>query len=168
MVGGPLTVCCRCQKCGKTKIRSYIYGKKGKKCRIVLGYDANALYLYCSGQLMLLGKEKLIKVQNRTSQCKIERFNKKALHDSLFGFAQVDIEVPEELKDSFSEMVLFFVVNQITEVPKYMEKYREETGRKGNKNAKKLLGVMKAEKILLYTPLLKWYIKHGFKSHSVS
>ena len=112
---------------------------------------------------MPCGKEKLVKVQNPTSQRNIERFNKKVLNDSLFGFVQVDIEVPEELKDKFSEMAPFFVVDEIREVPKYMKKYREETGRKENKNARKLLGVMKAEKILLYTPLLKWYIKHGLK-----
>ena len=164
MVGGPAIVFCRYHKRGKTKIRSHIYGRKGKKCKCILGYDANALYLYCSGQLMPLGKEKLVKVQNPTSQRNIERFNKKVLNDSLFGFAQVDIEVPEELKDRFSEMAPRFLLwIKITEVPKYMEKYREETGRKENKNARKLLGVMKAEKILLYTPLLKWYIEHGLK-----
>ena len=49
-----------------------------------------------------LEKKSFIKVQNSTSQRNIERFNKKVLNNSLFGFAQVDIEVPEELKDRFS------------------------------------------------------------------
>ena len=31
------------------------------------------------------------------------------------------------------------------------------------KNNKKLLGVMKTEKILLYSPLLKWYLNHGLQ-----
>ena len=31
------------------------------------------------------------------------------------------------------------------------------------KNNKKLLGVMKAEKILIYSPLLKWYLNHGLQ-----
>ena len=44
-----------------------------------------------------------------------------------------------------------------------MKQYREATGRKENKNSRKLLGVMKAKKILLYTPLLKWYLEHGLK-----
>ena len=44
-----------------------------------------------------------------------------------------------------------------------MEQYRKATGRKENKNSRKLLGVMKAKKILLYTPLLKWYLEHGLK-----
>ena len=102
-------------------------------------------------------------MQNPTSQRNIEWFNKKVLNDSIFGFVQVDIEVPEELKDKFSEMAPFFVVDEIREKPKYMKKYREETGRKENKNARKLLRVMKAEKISLYTPLLKWYTKYNVK-----
>ena len=44
-----------------------------------------------------------------------------------------------------------------------MKDYQINTGRKKIKNNKKLLGVMKAEKILLYSPLLKWYLNHGLK-----
>ena len=32
---------------------------------------------------------------------------------------------------------------------------------------KKLLGVMKAKKILLYTPLIKWYLQHGLRLTAV-
>ena len=39
-----------------------------------------------------------------------------------------------------------------------MSIYKEKTGRKTIKGTKKLLGVMK---ILLYTPLIKWYLDHG-------
>ena len=34
------------------------------------------------------------------------------------------------------------------------------TGRKTIKGTEKLLGVTKAKKILLYSPLLKWYLSH--------
>ena len=44
-----------------------------------------------------------------------------------------------------------------------MQDYKINTGRKKIKNNKKLLGVMKAEKILLYSPLLKWYLNHGLQ-----
>ena len=44
-----------------------------------------------------------------------------------------------------------------------MQDYKINTGRKKVKNNKKLLGVMKAEKILLYSPLLKWYLNHGLQ-----
>jgi len=46
MVGGPSIVFCRYHEAGMTKIRSHKYDK-AKTCRGVIGYDANALYLYC-------------------------------------------------------------------------------------------------------------------------
>ena len=163
MVGGPAIVFTRYHKSGKTRIRAHIYGRNGKKCRAVLGYDANGLYLYCSGQKMPCGKERLEQVSSPKSKRTIERLNNKVLKGSLFGFAQVDIEVPEELYDKFSEMAPLFVVGRISEVPEYMKQYQKDTGREENKNSRKLLGVMKAKKILIYTPLLKWYIEHGLK-----
>ena len=90
------------------------------------------------------------------------------LNDSLFGFAQVDIEVPEELKDRFSEMAPFFVVDEITEVPEYMEKYREETGRKENKNARKTTGCDESRKNLTLHSLVEMVYRAWFKSHSIS
>ena len=51
MVGGPAIVFCRYHKRRKTRIRAHIYGRNGKKRKTILGYDANALYLYCSGCL---------------------------------------------------------------------------------------------------------------------
>ena len=165
VVGGPATVFCRYHKRNKTRIRSNIYGRKGKKCKTVLGYDANALYLYCCGQIMPCGKEKLIKVTKPGDKRNINRLNKKVLKETLFGFVQVDIEVPDDLYNQFSEMSPFFIVDKIRadQVPEHMQKYREKTGRKENKNSRKLLGVMAAKKILLYTPLLKWYLKRGLK-----
>ena len=114
---------------------------------------------------MPCGKEQLIKVPSPRSQRNIERLTKKVLNKTLFGFVQVDIEVPEELYEKFNEMSPLFVVDQIPEnqIPEHMKKYQENTGRKENKNSRKLLGVMKAKKILLYTPLLKWYLEHGLK-----
>ena len=48
-------------------------------------------------------------------------------------------------------------------VPEHMKKYQKGTGRKTLKGAKKLLGMTKANKILLYTPMLKWYLNHGLE-----
>ena len=42
-----------------SKIRSNIY-PDAKVCKSVVGYDANSLYLYCSGQEMPCGKEKIM------------------------------------------------------------------------------------------------------------
>ena len=82
-----------------------------------------------------------------------------------FGFAQVDIEVPDKLYDKFSEMSPLCVVQEISDrdIPEEMKIYKEKIGRKAVKETKKLLGVMKAKKILLYTPLIEWYLQHGLK-----
>ena len=44
---------------------------------------------------------------------------------------------------------------------------KEKTGRKTVKGTKKLLGVMKAKKILLYTPVIEWYLQHGLRLTAV-
>ena len=49
MVGGPSIVFCRYAEAGVSRIRSHI-NSEAKTCRAVLGFDANSLYLYCSGQ----------------------------------------------------------------------------------------------------------------------
>ena len=87
------------------------------------------------------------------------------LNDKLFGFFEVDIEVPEQLLNHFSEFSPLFILSEVPEdqIPHHMHAYKINTGRKKIKNNKKLLGVMKAEKILFYSPLLKWYLNHGLQ-----
>jgi len=100
---------------------------------------------------------------------RIKKFCRRVLRKKVFGFAQVNIEVPEDLHQTFEEMAPLFVSKEILEeeIPEHMQKYKAETGRKTVKGTKKLCGVMKAEKILLYTPLIKWYLKHGLKISAV-
>ena len=62
MIGGPSIVFCRYAEAGVLKIRSHIYrGADAKTCRSVQGLDANSLYLFCPGQEMPCGKEKVFK-----------------------------------------------------------------------------------------------------------
>ena len=49
MVGVPAHVFTRDHEKGITRIRSHVYGEKGKLTKVVIGYDANSLYLCCSG-----------------------------------------------------------------------------------------------------------------------
>ena len=91
MVGSPSIVFCRYAEQGVTYIRSHVYGKESKKCKTILGYDANALYLYCSGQKMPCGKETLVINERPTSTKRIQKFVKDVLNDSVFGYVQVDI-----------------------------------------------------------------------------
>ena len=162
MIGGPSIVFCRHAEAGVSKIRSHIYREEDAKiCRSVQGLDANSLYLFCSGQEMPCGKEKVFR-------CDPEEKNeiiKNVLNDKLFGFFEVDIEVPEQKRKRFSEFCPLFVISEVPEdqIPQHMKDYKINTGRKMIKNNKKLLGVMKTEKILLYSPLLKWYLNHGLQ-----
>ena len=163
MIGGPSIVFCRYAEAGVSKIRSHIYSEKAKSCRSVQGLDANSLYLFCSGQEMPCGKEKVFHCDSgEASEAEIIQ---NVLNDKLFGFFEVDIEVPDQLRDKFSEFCPLFVISEVPEdqIPQHMKDYKINTGRKMIKNNKKLLGVMKAEKILLYSPLLKWYLNHGLQ-----
>ena len=170
MIGGPSIVFCRHAEAGVSKIRSHIYSDSeagenlradAKTCRSVLGLDANSLYLFCSGQEMPCGKEKVFHCDPGEQDEIIQN----VLNDELFGFFEVDIEVPDQLRDKFSEFCPLFVISEVSEdqIPQHMKDYKINTGRKMIKNNKKLLGVMKAEKILLYSPLLKWYLNHGLQ-----
>ena len=166
MIGGPSIVFCRHAEAGVSKIRSHIYRgsdreEDAKTCRSVQGLDANSLYLFCSGQEMPCGKEKVF-------HCDPEEKNEiiqNVLNDKLFGFFEVDIEVPEQKRKRFSEFCPLFVISEVPEdqIPQHMKDYKINTGRKMIKNNKKLLGVLKTEKILLYSPLLKWYLNHGLQ-----
>ena len=160
MIGGPSIVFCRYAEAGVSQIRSHIY-EDAKTCRAVLGLDANSLYLFCSGQEMPCGKEKVFSSNPEEKDELIQN----VLNDKLFGFFQVDIEVPEQLLDKFSEFSPLFILSEVPEsqIPQHMHAYKRNTERKKIKNNKKLLGVMKAEKILLYSPLLKWYLNHGLQ-----
>ena len=162
MIGGPSIVFCRHAEAGVSKIRSHIYREAdAKTCRSVQGLDANSLYLFCSGQEMPCGKEKVFHCDPEEKDELIQN----VLNDKLFGFFEVDIEVPGQKRKLFSEFCPLFVISEVPEdqIPQHMKDYKINTGRKMIKNNKKLLGVMKTEKILLYSPLLKWYLNHGLQ-----
>ena len=160
MIGGPSIVFCRYAEAKVSQIRSHIY-EDAKTCRAVLGLDANSLYLFSSGQEMPCGKENVFSSNPEEKDKLIQN----VLNDKLFGFFQVDIEVPEQLLDKFSEFSPLFILPEVPEdqIPQHMHAYKINTGRKKIKNNKKLLGVTKAEKILLYSPLLKWYLNRGLQ-----
>ena len=108
MVRGPVQVFTSYHEKDITRIRPHVYGEKSNLTKGVIGYDANVLYLYCSGGLMPCGKDTLDVNKKPFDQKRIEKFSEDAL--KVYGFAQVDTEVPDELYDKFSEMSLLFVV----------------------------------------------------------
>ena len=77
---------------GKSRTRKCHYSKSSKKCKTILGYDTNDLYLYCSSQVMPYEKENHVKVKTAALV-----YNIKVLNSRLFEFAWVDVEVLKEL-----------------------------------------------------------------------
>ena len=95
MVGGPAIVFCRYHERDVTGIRSHVY-PDSKACKTVLGLDANMLYPSTLTQDFPCGKERqLFKVPTPKAKHNLEVLTQGVQNGSLFGFAQVDIEVPE-------------------------------------------------------------------------
>ena len=86
-----------------------------------------------------------------------------------FGFAEVDIEVPEELWPEFEEFPPLFINRSVPDnaVPQHMHDYLLHSKRKRFPDQKKLLGVLSAKKMLIYAPLLQWYLNNGLKITAV-
>ena len=164
MVCGPAIVSCRYHERDITGIRSHVY-EEPKTCKTVLGLDANMLYPSTLLQYLPCGKEKLFKVPTPKSRRNLKILTRVVQNNEIFGFAQVDIEVPKELHEKFREMSPLFVDMEIPDeqIPDHMHEYLKKTGRKRIPGTRKLCVVMKAKKILLYTPVLKWYLDHGLK-----
>ena len=125
MVGGPAQVFTRHHEKEITRIRHHVYEEKSKLTKGVIGYDANVLHLYCSGDLMPCGKDTLDVKKKPYDQEQIEKFSENVLKGKDFGFAQVEIEVPDELYDKFSEISPLFVVQEIPDrdIPEEMKIY---------------------------------------------
>ena len=68
--------------------------KREKLTKVVIDYDTNSLYLYCSGIKMPCGTEMVIVNNMSFDQKRIAKLSKDVLKGKFFGFAQVDIEIP--------------------------------------------------------------------------
>ena len=93
-----------------------------------------------------------------------ERILREVRQDRLFGCVEVDIRVPEHLKEKFSEMCPIFKNTNISreDIGDFMKAYAEEHNIMAQPR-RSWIESMKGEKILLATPLLKWYLEHGLE-----
>ena len=158
VVGGPSLVFTREHEVGKTKIRSNKY-QNAKICKNILGYDANALYLSTMLRDMPCGKGRVVHYNNEAAA---PILTQRLKEEKWFGFAEVDIEIPKTLWPKFEEMCPFFYNKEVPveAVPQHMLDYLKRTKRNRG-DGKKLVGALSAKKILLYAPLLRWYLEHG-------
>ena len=166
VVGGPSLVFTRKHVAGETRIRSHQY-EDARVCRRILGYDANSLYPSTMMKEMPCGPGYVKSYDNPEAYARV--FPQFLWTEEWFGFAEVDIEVPEELWPEFEEFPPLFINRGVPDsaVPQHMHDYLQQSGRKRFPEQKKLLGVMSAKKILLYAPLLAWYLNQGLKLTAV-
>ena len=81
---------------------------------------------------------------------------------TLFGMVECDVRVPEHLQDHFAEMQPIFKNTTVTrdDIGPFMRQYAEEHDIM-TKPRRMLVGSFHGIKLLLATPLLRWYIAHG-------
>ena len=108
----------------------------------------------------------------RYSPVSKEQIEAAVMSTKLYGMIECDIEVPERWtghfqnkmspKEYFGEMSPLFCTTSVSleEISNSMKTYVEDNAM-SKKPRKLLVGGMKARKILIATPLLKWYLEHG-------
>ena len=164
IVGGPSIIFHRYHEKDKTKIQKihyfginqWGYYADGKVVKRIIGYDANALYLYCMMQKMPCGK--LVNID--VTGLNYGRIWEHIWDENSIGAAEVDIEVPEQYWQYFCEFPPFFIKLEYTPNDVYSKHIANKLDLK-LKPEKKLVSVFEAKKILLLTPVLRWYLKHG-------
>jgi hypothetical protein len=136
----------------------------GKIVETIVGYDANALYLWALGQEMPCGE------LERTTTEKPLRLIEDVKDGDFFGFVEVDIETPKHLWNKFAEFPPIFLNTEVEENSAYMRDLRSLLDKAMPKSNRKLISTFSAKKIVLYTPLLQFYLKEGLivtKVHSL-
>ena len=111
---------------------------------------------------MPCGKEKVVHYTGEYQTDGAPVLTHRLKEGSWFGYAEIDIEIPNHLHQKFEEMCPFFhnKVVPAKAVPEHMLKYLRDTGRKRGED-KKLMGTLSAQRMLVYAPLLLWYVNHG-------
>ena len=107
----------------------------------------------CDGQLKMAG----------------ETILRAVMEDRMFGALEVDIEVPEHLKGTFAEMSPVFKNTHVSrdDIGDHMKTYAEEQGIM-NQKRKCMIGSIYGEKIMVISPLLKWYELVSPERHSIA
>ncbi|EGZ13477.1 hypothetical protein PHYSODRAFT_335243 [Phytophthora sojae] len=146
IAGGPSIIFNRYAKRNETKIRG------GRICKKIIGYDANALYLWALGNEMPCGRLTTIEAYTGIVD--------DIVNDKIFGFLECDIRTPEHLKPYFSEMTPIFKnilidCSDRSVIGQHMFEYNEERKQSRAKPARKLIGSYFGEKILIYAPMMK-------------
>ena len=90
------------------------------------------------------------------------------LNDSLFGFVEVDISSPDWLIEKYEALNFPPVIRrehiQEEMIGDYMKARLDDLGRKiPSKGLETIVNAWHGRKLLLFTPLLKWYLQLGLQ-----
>ena len=107
VVGGPSLVFTRYHEVDVTGIRSHRISEP-RLCKNILGYDANALYLSTMLREIPCGKERVVNYSGEFQAEAAPILKHRLKEGKWFGFAEVDIVIPERLRPKFEEMCPFF------------------------------------------------------------
>ena len=108
------------------------------------------------------GKEKVVHYTGGWAVGAAPQLTQGVKNGNWFGIAEVDIEIPEPLRPKFEEMCPFFYKEKVPvealpqKMPDHMKRTRRNRGEE-----KKVVGARFAKKLLVYAPLLRWYVDHG-------
>ena len=161
VVGDPSLVFTRYHEVDVTRIGLH-RAKEPRLCENILGYDANALYLSTMLRDMPCGKERVVRFSGEYQAEAARILTHRLKEGNWFGFAELDIEIPAGMRPKFEEMCPFFHNKAVPleAVPLHMLDYLARTGRNRG-DGKRLVGALSAERLLVYAPLLLWYVNHG-------
>jgi len=121
VVGGPSLVFTRYHEAGVTWIRSHQITEP-RLCEKIVGLDANALCLSTMFREMPCGKENVVHYDDEFQTEAAPILTHRLKEGSWFGFAELDIEIPDRLRPKFEEMCPFFYNKKVPAeaVPKHM------------------------------------------------
>ena len=94
MVGGPAQDFTKHHEKDITHMRSHVYGEKSRLAKGARGYDANALYLYCSGDVMPCGRDNLVVNKKPFDQKQITKFSKDVYNEKFLGLRMLILKYP--------------------------------------------------------------------------
>ena len=166
IVGGPSIIFHRYHEKGVTTLRQNEYGEAARPCRSIVGYGANALYLWSLMQYMPMGWCTRRRAENdfRPESAHLYGHMAGECAGTVFGMIVCDICVPEELREHFAEMQpVFKNISLIREdLGPLMRRYAEEHNIMSTPR-RMLVGSYRGDKVLLATPVLRWYLDHGLE-----
>ena len=118
---------------------------------------------------MLVERDETRSGREKVSGCCISSTTSRTVDDdvrtgTVFGLIECDVCVPEALREHFAEMQPVFKNIRLTrdDLGPFMRRYAEEHNIMATPR-RMLVGCYRGDKILLATPLLRWYLDHGLE-----